>query len=103
MSNLAISNINDLEASVGQAADLLASMSNRHRLMILCRLAEGETQAGTLAAVCGLSQSALSQHLAKLREARLVSTRRSSQMIYYRLASPEAEAVLTTLHRIYCA
>ena len=78
-------------------------MSNKHRLMILCRLAEGETQAGVLAALSGLSQSALSQHLAKMREAGLVSTRRDAQMIYYRLSSPQAEAVLTTLYKIYCA
>ena len=98
-----MANIKDLETSAAEAADLLASMSNRHRLMILCRLSEGETQAGVLAEVCGLSQSALSQHLAKLREAGLVSTRRVAQMIYYRLSSPQAEAVLHTLYRLYCA
>ena len=103
MSNLAISKIKDLESNAAQAADLLATMSNKHRLMILCRLAEGETQSGVLAGMCGLSQSALSQHLAKMREAGLVSTRRDAHMIYYRLSSPQAEAVLTTLYRIYCA
>ncbi|HMB48008.1 MAG TPA: metalloregulator ArsR/SmtB family transcription factor [Afifellaceae bacterium] len=103
MSNLAIPKINDLESNAAEAADLLAAMSNRRRLMILCRLLEGETQAGDLADICGLSQSALSQHLAKLREAGLVSTRREAQMIHYRLSSPPAEAVLATLYRIYCA
>jgi DNA-binding transcriptional ArsR family regulator len=77
-------------------------MSNKHRLMILCRLLEGETQAGALAEVCGLSQSALSQHLAKMRDAGLVATRRDAQMIYYRLSSRPAEALLDTLYRIYC-
>lgn len=103
MSNLAISKIKDLESNAARAADLLAVMSNRHRLMILCQLVEGEVQAGALAELSGLSQSALSQHLARLREAGIVSTRRSAQMIYYRLSSPEAEALLTTLYKIYCA
>lgn len=95
--------LNDLEASAEAAADLLAVMSNKHRLMILCRLVEGETKAGVLAELSGLSQSALSQHLAKLREAGIVSTRRDAQMIYYRLSSPEAETLLTALYKIYCA
>ena len=103
MSNLAIPKIKDLESNAGLAADLLASMSNKHRLMILCRLVEGEMQAGALAEHSGLSQSALSQHLAKLRDAGIVSTRREAQMIYYRLSSPEAASVLRTLYQIYCA
>lgn len=103
MSNLAIPKIKDLESNAGRAADLLASMSNKHRLMILCRLVEGEMQAGALAEHSGLSQSALSQHLAKLRDAGIVSTRREAQMIYYRLSSPEAASVLRTLYQIYCA
>ena len=85
------------------ASDLLTTMSNKHRLLILCRLLEGEIHAGALGEVTGLSQSALSQHLAKLREAGIVSTRRDAQMIYYRLASPEAEAVLKALYQVYCA
>lgn len=103
MSNLAISKIKDLQKNAESAADLLAVMSNKHRLMILCRLVEGEAQAGALADLSGLSQSALSQHLAKLRDAGIVATRRDAQMIYYRLSSPEAETLLTTLYKIYCA
>ncbi len=103
MSNLAISKIKDLQENAESAADLLAVMSNKHRLMILCRLVEGEAQAGALADLSGLSQSALSQHLAKLRDAGIVATRRDAQMIYYRLSSPEAETLLTTLYKIYCA
>ena len=103
MSNLAIPKIKDLESSAERAADLLATMSNKHRLLILCRLVEGEVHAGALADESGLSQSALSQHLAKLRDAGIVTTRRDAQMIYYRLSSPEAEAVLKTLYQIYCA
>ena len=103
MAKLAIPEIKKLEKSAERASSLLSTMSNKHRLLILCRLVEGEVHAGALAALSGLSQSALSQHLAKLREAGIVSTRRDAQMIYYRLASPEAEAVLRTLYQIYCA
>lgn len=103
MSKLAIPEIKNLESNAELAADLLSAMSNRHRLLILCRLVEGEVQAGTLAKISGLSQSALSQHLAKLRESGIVSTRRNAQKIYYRLASDQAEAILKTLYQIYCA
>ena len=85
------------------AADLLKAMANEHRLAILCRLAMGEASAGELTASAGLSQSALSQHLARLRAEGLVTTRRASQQIFYALASVEAQRLLETLHSIYCA
>ena len=70
--------------------------------MVLCQLAEGEHSAGALQQGSGLSQSALSQHLARLREEGLVATRREAQTIYYRLADPKAERILVTLAAIYC-
>ncbi|MGI9434165.1 MAG: ArsR/SmtB family transcription factor [Geminicoccaceae bacterium] len=70
--------------------------------MILCTLLEGERSVGDLVEKIGLSQSALSQHLARLRRDGLVRTRRSSQTIYYRVEGSEAPAVLATLHKIYC-
>ena len=85
------------------AADLLKAMANEHRLAILCRLAMGEASVGELTAAAGLSQSALSQHLARLRAKGLVSTQRASQQIFYALASEEAKRLLETLHGIYCA
>jgi DNA-binding transcriptional ArsR family regulator len=92
-----------LESNAESAADLLAALANRRRLAILCRLVEGERSVGALADSLGIGQSALSQHLAKLREQGLVSTRREGQTIHYRIASPQAEAILATLHEIYCA
>jgi ArsR family transcriptional regulator len=92
-----------LAASAGAAAGLLRALANENRLMILCKLIEGERPVGELVAAVGLSQSALSQHLAKLRADRLVATRRQSQTIYYRLASPEAIRVMQLLADIYCA
>ena len=71
--------------------------------MILCKLIEGECSVGELVAAVGLSQSALSQHLARLRNDRLVATRREAQTIYYRLASAEATRVMQLLADIYCA
>jgi DNA-binding transcriptional ArsR family regulator len=78
-------------------------MGNPHRLMVLCRLIEGEKSVGELERLVGLSQSALSQHLARLRRDSLVKTRRSAQTIFYSLAGNEAIAILTTLHQLYCA
>ena len=70
--------------------------------MVLCQLVEGEHSAGALQRGSGLSQSALSQHLAKLREEGLVATRREAQTIFYRLADPKAARVIETLAAIYC-
>ncbi|HRO04699.1 MAG TPA: metalloregulator ArsR/SmtB family transcription factor [Terricaulis sp.] len=89
-------------AKAGEAADLLRLLGHEARLMVLCQLAESEHAAGALQEGSGLSQSALSQHLAKLREAGLVATRREAQTIYYRLADPKAARVIETLAAIYC-
>lgn len=91
-----------LRTSAGAAARLLRTLSNEHRLMLLCLLFEGEKSVGELNASLPLSQSALSQHLAVLREEGLVRTRRAAQSIYYTLASPAAAQVVRTLHAIYC-
>lgn len=86
----------------GEAAKLLRTMSNEHRLMILCRLEGGEVSAGDLLAGTTLSQSALSQHLAVLREDGLVATRRAGLNIFYRIAGPSALRVIATLAEIFC-
>ena len=78
-------------------------MSNQRRLIILCQLATGEKAVGELESVVGLSQSALSQHLARLRRDNLVQTRRVAQNIYYSLASSEATAVMQTLNSLFRA
>ncbi|MFG1422310.1 ArsR/SmtB family transcription factor [Roseixanthobacter liquoris] len=92
-----------LEARAEEAAALLSSMANAKRLLVLCHLVEGERSVGELATLAGLSQSALSQHLGKMRLQGLVSTRREAQTIYYSLASREVRAVLETLYGLYCA
>ena len=76
-------------------------MSNRHRLMVLCELWNGEKSVGELERVVGLSQSALSQHLARLRRDELVTTRREAQTIYYSLAGNEAASLIRALVRLY--
>lgn len=91
-----------LETKAGQAATLLKALSNRRRLLILCRLTEGEMSVGSLAASLGLSQSALSQHLARLRARGLVRTRRDAQTIYYALAGEEAPRIMAALTDLYC-
>ncbi len=82
---------------------MLRAMGGKSRLLVLCNLVEGERSVGELQRIVGLSQSALSQHLAVLRRTKLVETRRSTQTIYYRLAGGAATAVLETLHSLYCA
>jgi DNA-binding transcriptional ArsR family regulator len=91
-----------LEANATQAAKLLKSMSHPSRLMVLCRLMKGECSVGILNQAVLLSQSALSQHLASLRQADLVDTRRESQVIYYRIKSHAVLKILEALYQIYC-
>lgn len=89
-------------ANAGRAANLLKAMSNPHRLMILCRLGASEASVGELRADSGLSQSALSQHLAILRQSDLVGTRREAQTIHYHLSDAAVRQVIETLMKIYC-
>jgi DNA-binding transcriptional ArsR family regulator len=90
------------EANAVRASAMLKALCNDRRLLILCHLAMGEKSVGQLEQLVALSQSALSQHLARLRREKIVSTRRESQTIYYRISSPEAAALMETLHAIYC-
>ena len=94
--------ISKLDASAENAAELLSALANKNRLMILCNLLDQEMAVQPLADAVGMSQSALSQQLAKLRLARLVTTRRQGKEIYYSVASREVEDILQTLYGIYC-
>jgi DNA-binding transcriptional ArsR family regulator len=85
-----------------QAAELLRALANEQRLMILCNLTSGELSVGELNSKVKLSQSALSQHLAVLREAGLVHTRKTGQLVFYSLADGPGGRVVGTLHDIYC-
>ena len=92
-----------MQAKAGQVADLLRALANDRRLLILCTLVEvGEATVGTLAEEVGLSQSALSQHLARMREEGIVAFRREAQTLWYRIADHRVESLLATLHRLYC-
>lgn len=84
------------------AANLLKALANENRLMILCTLISNEMSVGELNARVPLSQSALSQHLASLREAGLVVTRKEAQTVYYSLQGDEAQKIIAVLQSIYC-
>lgn len=92
----------DLRENAGRASSLLRAMANKQRLVILCHLFEGEKTVGALLDQIGLSQSALSQHLAILRRDGLVESRRNGTSVVYSLASPEAAAMMATLHGLFC-
>ena len=96
-------NIEDMQNNSEEAAQLMGMLSNQKRLMILCQLLDGEKSVMALVDAIKISQSALSQHLAKLRASGLVATRRDAQTIYYRSAGKEAVAVLELLNSLYCA
>ncbi|NKC33215.1 winged helix-turn-helix transcriptional regulator [Roseomonas sp. BU-1] len=92
-----------LEAKAEEAARLLSALANAKRLMAMCHLLEGEKSVNQLAGLVGLAPTALSQHLGRMRDLRLVETRREGQTIFYRLASAEVQAILATLYTLYCA
>ena len=91
-----------MRKNADKAADLLKKLANKNRLLILCSLAEGEASVSELNERVSLSQSALSQHLALLREDELVKTRREAQTIYYSLTHSKALPVIQVLHDVYC-
>jgi DNA-binding transcriptional ArsR family regulator len=91
------------EQKAGTVADMLKAIGNARRLMLLCKLVEyGELTVGDLAREIGLSQSACSQHLAKMRDEGVIAFRRESQTLWYRIADPRAKTLLATLYELYC-
>lgn len=97
-----MSDIKPFEAKAEQAAALLKIMSNEKRLMILCQLGAGEKSVFELQQIIGLSQSALSQHLAKLRAHNIVQTRKEAQNVFYVIKDQAVLQVIQTLASIYC-
>jgi len=95
-------NVDAMEAAADRASDLLKALANRHRLLIICQLVDGERSVGDLAGFLGLRDSTVSQHLALLRRDGLVAARRDAQTIYYSIASDAAREVLSVLYRVYC-
>lgn len=93
----------DLAPKAQEAESFLKALANRHRLMVLCELHKGELSVTRLQGAIGLSQSSLSQHLARLREDGLVRTRRESQTIYYSLANADVSRFIGLLYEMFCA
>lgn len=101
MNNTAI-DIDELSKNATQAANLLKAMSNEHRLLVLCHLGGKEMSVTELNACINLSQSSLSQHLARLRKDELVKTRRESQTIYYSIANNVVVKLISILQDQFC-
>lgn len=95
-------NIKAMSRKAEEAAELLRALAHSARLKVLCELSGGERRVGELVRSSGLSQSALSQHLARLREDGLVTTRRDAQTIYYSLADNRVRQVVALLFELYC-
>jgi ArsR family transcriptional regulator, virulence genes transcriptional regulator len=101
--DMQVSGLAGLEENAHEAAQLLKLLANEHRLLILCHLVtRGELTVNALADAVGLSQSALSQHLARLRDEDLVVFRRESQTLHYRVTDRRAVRLLKTLKQIFC-
>jgi len=102
METISASDLKAMRRNAGAAAAMMAALSHEARLRVLCDLVGGERTAGDLVERSGLSQSALSQHLSRLRVEGLVATRREGVSIFYRIANPDAARILGVLHEIYC-
>ena len=94
--------LDHMKASADKACRLMKVLSNPDRLMLLCQLSQGEKRVGELETMLGIVQPTLSQQLSVLRDETLVSTRRDGKSIYYRIASPEALAVMQVLYEQFC-
>lgn len=92
-----------MQLAANDASELLKALSNRHRLLILCQLIDGEKSVGQLADFLGVRDSTASQHLALLRRDRIISGRRDGQTIWYRIASQPARDIMQVLYAAYCA
>jgi len=99
---VAAEKFNELHGMAAQACELLKAMANEWRLMILCQLSEGEKTVGELQGLLGLSQSALSQHLAILRREKIVQSRKHAQSVSYSLTGDDANKVMESLHDVFC-
>nr|WP_256663220.1 metalloregulator ArsR/SmtB family transcription factor [Stutzerimonas degradans] len=94
--------IQRLRESAAAAGQLLRTLANPDRLLLLCQLSQGERNVSDMEQLLGIQQPTLSQQLAVLRREGLVETRRDGKQIFYRIASPEALAVIATLYQLYC-
>lgn len=100
---MAETDLTTFEEKATQVADTLKAIGNARRLMVLCKLVEhGEMPVGDLAREVGLSPSACSQHLAKMRDEGLVTYRRERQTLWYAIADPRVETLLSVLYQLYC-
>lgn len=101
---MSLSDVGSLERQAAEVASLLRAIANERRLMILCHLVQaGESSVTQLTEMVGLSQSAMSQHLAVMREEGLVAFRRERQTLWYRIEDPRVARLLETLHGLFCA
>ena len=96
-------NPDSMQVAADDASELLKALANRHRLLILCQLIEGERSVGQLAVFLGIRDSTVSQHLSLLRRDRIIAGRRDGQTIWYRIESEPARNVIEVLYKSFCA
>lgn len=95
-------NVQDMDQVAGEVSELMRTLANPHRLMLLCQLVEGEKSVGELAEALDLRQPTVSQHLALMRRDDLVRTQREGQVIRYRLGRPEVGQMMRFLYQTFC-
>lgn len=91
-----------MEANAVQAAEFMKGLANPHRLLVLCQLAQGERSVTQLLEYVNISQSSMSQHLAKLRAEGIVDYRRDHRTLYYYISNPHVARIIGVLYDMYC-
>lgn len=94
--------LDKMQNSARIASDLLKLMGHPDRLMVLCQLKAGEKSVGELSKTVGIKQSALSQHLARMRHLNVVESRRDAQTIYYSLSGDKVKRIVSLVYELYC-
>ena len=94
--------IKQIEEKIEKASDFLKIFSNRSRLLVLCNLINGKKTVNDLTLLIGIKQSALSQHLALMRQDKIVSTERSGKFIYYEIMDPSVKKLIEVLYEKFC-
>jgi DNA-binding transcriptional ArsR family regulator len=94
--------LEEMEIAAERVSELMKLLANKHRLLVLCQLADGEKSVGQLARLLGVREPAMSQQLAVLRREGLVRPRRDAQTIYYGLARDDVRRLMEFLYATYC-
>lgn len=87
----------------GSLANLLKELANKNRILILCTIFDKERTVSEIVSVLGVSQSAVSQHLSRMKHQNILGTRRDGKEIYYRITNDDVNRIISFMHSVFCS